>query len=298
LGENEGQPVVPGADEPVEPAVPDASPTEAAPAEAATPVAEPPAEEFIPPRPPEPEIAPEMAAPAERIVPPAEVAAMPEAAPEEVVAPVADGPTTAFEETTVEGADGPTTTLEESTGEEGVPAEVAALGAELQAEDDIEALKADLEAETTETADGAESLSDIPPAAAATAATAALAADIAEPQAGPPGIPWWPFLAYLGLWVVLIGVAVWQFLQVPPGHPVYETVVYSYTVLGGLIMTAVGPMLIAAVWLASWLDRPKGERSGLLSSALIKGATATLGGVLLWWVALMLVDYLRLGRTL
>jgi len=40
----------------------------------------------------------------------------------------------------------------------------------------------------------------------------------------------------------------------------------------------------------------KRERAGLLTSAMIKGAVVTLGGVTLWWFMLVLVDYLRLGR--
>jgi hypothetical protein len=244
------------------------------------------------------------------VIPPWKPEAAPEPAPEVVPEPVAEPELTAeaaieAEAAAPEPGEGaqPAETVEpdDDASNADVPDDIAALEAELAAEPEGDA-EPDASAEQDATAAAAgESLDDIPPAteaAAANAAAAAFAADVAEPASSGLGVPWWPFLAYLGLWVVLVAVAIWQFLQVPPGHPVYETTIYSYTVLGGLIMTAAGPLLIAAVWLASWLDRPKGARVGLLSSALIKGATATLGGVVLWWIALIIVDYMRLGRPL
>jgi hypothetical protein len=50
------------------------------------------------------------------------------------------------------------------------------------------------------------------------------------------------------------------------------------------------------VWLASWIGR-KGARVGLMFiSALMKGALATMLGAMIWMGALLLIDYLRLGR--
>ena len=114
----------------------------------------------------------------------------------------------------------------------------------------------------------------------------------------PAGVPWWPFLAYLGAWVVLTGLAVWQLLQLPTEQVAYESQAYGLMVLGGLIMTAVGPLLILSVWFAVWSGRSPGERSGLLTSALLKGAVATLGGAVFWWAALIAVDSVRLGSPL
>ena len=142
---------------------------------------------------------------------------------------------------------------------------------------------------------GAESLDDIDPE------TTHVVPEDAVVVAGPvpyATVPWWPFLAYLGAWIILTGLAVWQLLQLPPAHVAYESQVYGYMVLGGLIMTAVGPLLILAVWFAVWSGRSSGERAGLLTSALLKGAVVTLCGAVLWWAALISVDYLRLGSPL
>jgi hypothetical protein len=111
------------------------------------------------------------------------------------------------------------------------------------------------------------------------------------------GIPIWPFLVYIGLWIVFAGLFVWQALQVPAGTPVYELNLYGLSILVGLILTALGPLLAIGVWLGCWLARP-GARSGLFSRSLIIGAVSTLAGVALWLIALGAVDMLRLGRLL
>lgn len=128
--------------------------------------------------------------------------------------------------------------------------------------------------------------------------------EVAEVLAEPPAkafdssVPWWPFLAYLGAWIVLAAAAVWRLLQLPATQVAYESQAYALTVLGGLIMTAVGPLLIVTVWITEWARRPKSQRAGLLTSALLKGALVTLTGAIIWWAALIIVDYLRLGHPL
>jgi hypothetical protein len=69
------------------------------------------------------------------------------------------------------------------------------------------------------------------------------------------------------------------------------------SILVGLALTAIGPLLALVVWVVSWFSRPA-SRTGLFSRALILGAVTTLGGVALWLVALGAVDMLRLGRLL
>jgi len=154
---------------------------------------------------------------------------------------------------------------------------------------------ADAISEAEDKVTAAESLDDIAPET--THAVPDDAVIVAEPVL-PASVPWWPFLAYLGAWMVLTGLAVWQLLQLPPTHVAYESQVYGYMVLGGLIMTAVGPLLILAVWFAVWSGRSSGQRAGLLTSALLKGALVTLSGAILWWAALIIIDYLRLGSPL
>lgn len=106
-------------------------------------------------------------------------------------------------------------------------------------------------------------------------------------------VSWWPFLVYLGLWAAFAAVTVWQLLKVPAGVPVYEARVYPYTLLGGLVLTAAGPALILAVWIATLGSPGKGVR---FVSALTKGAVTTVAGVGLWWAVLVALDTIRLGR--
>ena len=159
---------------------------------------------------------------------------------------------------------------------------------------ELDALEASLAEESTDATDGpdTESLDDIAPATTHVAEEAAKSIDLPDDRVG---IPLWPFWVYLGLWAVLVGLAVWQFMQVPAGSPISEVRIYSMTVLGGLVMTALGPLLALTVWLAVWLNRP-GRRTGLFSRVFIVGAASTLAGVAMWWVALMAVDMARLGR--
>ena len=110
------------------------------------------------------------------------------------------------------------------------------------------------------------------------------------------GAPWWPFLIYLVLWIAFAGLGVWELKQLPVGQVAYESQPYMLFLIGGIIMAAVGPILILAVWLGAWLSQRR-QRAGLLTSSLIKGAIVTVIGVALWWGSFIAVDFLRLGRT-
>jgi hypothetical protein len=175
-----------------------------------------------------------------------------------------------------------------------VDPELAALQAELEAEGP------ELEAVADEPGDDAtpsESSSDIEPGIVGGEQEASEdAKDIALPEDS-AGIPVWPFVVYFALWVVFAGVLVWQLMQTPAGTPIYDVDVYGISILVGLALTVMGPLLALAVWLALWLSRP-GGRKGLFSRSLIIGALTTLAGVAVWLVALGAVDMLRLGRLL
>jgi hypothetical protein len=171
---------------------------------------------------------------------------------------------------------------------------------------DAEAATADgAEAATAEAAEGptaevaeaeaaaTESLDDIPITPGVTGDAEAALEGVSGTAAR---VPWWPFLVYLGIWLVLAGLAVWQFLELPAKSATYEAELYGTSIMVGMALVAIGPALAIAVWLFVWLGAEKGRRTGLLTSALIKGAVVTLGGVAIWWIALLLVDYLRLGR--
>ena len=109
-------------------------------------------------------------------------------------------------------------------------------------------------------------------------------------------VSWWPFIAYDVIWLAAAAYAVWQLQQLPVGTAAYETNLYSMTMLGGLILLGIGPVLLLVVWFASWIGRPDTRKGLMFISALVKGAAATLIGAVIWMGALLLVDYLRLGR--
>ncbi len=117
------------------------------------------------------------------------------------------------------------------------------------------------------------------------------------PQPHPDPVSPWPFAAYVTLWLAFAGWVVWQFSQVPGGEAVFEASAYPISMLGGLILAIAGPVLTVAVWIASW-GAPGRTKVEVLSSAAIKGAIATLAGVALWWLALVIVDQVRMGRVL
>ena len=109
-------------------------------------------------------------------------------------------------------------------------------------------------------------------------------------------VSWWPFVAYVVVWLAAAAYAVWQLEQLPTGLAAYETNFYSMSERAGARTSGVGPVLILVVWFASWIGR-QGARIGLMFiSALLKGAAATLVGAVIWIGALLIVDYLRLGR--
>lgn len=107
-------------------------------------------------------------------------------------------------------------------------------------------------------------------------------------------VPWWPYLTYLGLWLVL-GIAM-VVLSNRLGDPYLpESGAYPPLLLGGLLLAVCGPFIGVAGWGIARKSLAEEHRSGLLSAALLRAAAFTLGGVALWWAALVLVDALRLG---
>lgn len=184
---------------------------------------------------------------------------------------------------------------EEPEGEAGPAEEPApdaeAAGPEPAEPDDLEAAiaeaAANLEAEAT--------FDDIAPGTVAAAQGGQPEAD--GDERGRDSVPTWPFVVYDAVWLTFASILVWQFEQLPAGQAVFESPLYEAAVLGGVALTVVGPVLILATWIGSW-GKPGASKGGLFVSALIKGAIATAVGVALWWVALMVLDQLRLGRLL
>lgn len=123
-----------------------------------------------------------------------------------------------------------------------------------------------------------------------------LTAEQLEVAAPVVGTPTWPYVVYLVVWVALCLLAGWQLLQIPIGQIISTTEIYRLTIIGGVVMTIAGPIVILAVWLASRVRAGEHSKAGLLSSALLKGAVVTLLGVAMWWGTFLIVDQARFGR--
>lgn len=119
----------------------------------------------------------------------------------------------------------------------------------------------------------------------------------AEPAPVRTKVSIWPFLIYDLLWLAFAGVIVWRFLELPADQAVFESTLYPIAVYVGVGLTAAGPLLILMTWLFSW-GRDGAPKGALFMSSLVKGAVATTAGVAMWWVALMVLDQMRLGRFL
>ena len=108
-------------------------------------------------------------------------------------------------------------------------------------------------------------------------------------------LPGWPFLLYVMAWAGLAAVTVVSLsgpesAAVPVDDPAYPVLLTA-----ALTLVVCGPLLSLVVWLVARARAPVDCRDGLLTTALVRGAAATLAGVLAWWGALLLVDALRLG---
>lgn len=118
---------------------------------------------------------------------------------------------------------------------------------------------------------------------------------VAAPEGVPASVSWVPFSVYLGLWVVL-AVATVVLLRTPAaaGGALWAPE-YALSVYGGVALVALGPVLALVVWLFARSKAEPEHRTGLLSSALLRAAGATFIGVILWLVALYVLDLYRAG---
>lgn len=124
-------------------------------------------------------------------------------------------------------------------------------------------------------------------------AAAAMAAAFVLPESK-NAVATWPFLVYAGAWLAGAGAAVYLLYPTAKGAAVYDTAVYPWTIVGGLTLLGAGIVLIPVVWAAS-RGREGTTAGALFFSALLKGSVATLFGVVTWWLALVILDQLRLG---
>ena len=120
------------------------------------------------------------------------------------------------------------------------------------------------------------------------------------PEAGPCDVPratpvaWWPFLVYLTLWAALVATTVYLLAGPDVVVPALENPAYPALLLATVALTAFGPLLAVLTWAVAWFASSPGCRGGLLTMALVRGAATTLFGVLAWWVALVVIDAIRL----
>ncbi|MFA5844663.1 MAG: hypothetical protein WC971_07525 [Coriobacteriia bacterium] len=132
----------------------------------------------------------------------------------------------------------------------------------------------------------------------------ALAAVEQEIESAEPSVPLgaarsravrtWPFVAYAAIWFVFAVAAVFALRPSALQGTIVGSDYYPAVVFVGAALAAVGPVLVLVVWLvARRIDER--SRKGLLASVSVRGASATLLGVILWWAALLLLDYFRLG---
>lgn len=122
---------------------------------------------------------------------------------------------------------------------------------------------------------------------------------VAEPQISPEsvssGVTMWPFFVYGALWLVF--AAALGYLQyMSPQLPIYESTYYPFTVIAGVALTLAGPVLVGVLWLGGRSGVQPG--SSLFIPLLLRGAIATLAGVAVWWIVLIVADAVRLGRLL
>lgn len=105
-----------------------------------------------------------------------------------------------------------------------------------------------------------------------------------------------PYFVYVGVWlvftiamvVVLRDAAVAKQLDTEPAYPLF--------VLGGLVLTVLGPILSVVLWFIKRRSAEQDERVGLFASAILRGSLATFAGVVLWMIGLLALNYLKTGR--
>lgn len=124
------------------------------------------------------------------------------------------------------------------------------------------------------------------------------AADAAFIEAAGRGLPWIPFALYLLLWLVLAGASAYLLWGATADLPARWLPAYAPLMWSGVALTALGPVMVIAVWLAARASRPAGARHGLLASAMARGALGTLFGVIIWLATLYALDLHATGRFL
>jgi hypothetical protein len=107
----------------------------------------------------------------------------------------------------------------------------------------------------------------------------------------------WPFAIYDVIWLAFGIALVYKLQTVPATQALYEAALYPMTVMVGVGLTVLGLVVMLGTWMATW-NRPGSTKGGLFFSALMKGSVSIVIGVAIWWIALIVLDQLRLGSAL
>ena len=109
--------------------------------------------------------------------------------------------------------------------------------------------------------------------------------------------PTWPFLVYVGVWFAYAVALVLVMRKAASAGSIFASPNYVYFLYGGFGLAGAAVVLAIVVWLAERGRRPKGQRGGMLTSALLKGAVSLFIGTVVWWIAFyVLVELASSGR--
>lgn len=139
---------------------------------------------------------------------------------------------------------------------------------------------------------------EVEPIAEAVPEPAPSAPDAALVEGVSGGISWLPFAVYLGCWVILAGLSAYFLYDATPEQPARWMPEYVPLLWSGVALTALGPLLSLAVWLVARGRRAKGERRGLFSSAMTRGALVAFFGVAMWLGTLFVLELAVTGWRL
>lgn len=105
-----------------------------------------------------------------------------------------------------------------------------------------------------------------------------------------------PFWIYVGVWLVFAAAMVVVLRDAAIAGTLDTAESYPIFVFVGLVLTVFGPLLSVFLWVLKRSRSSAEERTGLFATALLRGALATFGGVVLWWMALVVLNYMKTGR--